>query len=217
AKGILTDLKEKGSVTRGWLGVMIQKITPELAKSFGLKQSDGALVGDVIPGSPADQAGIKRGDVIVKFKNQDVKSMETLPKLVAAVIPGSKVDVEVIRDGKRMTVPVTIAVLKDEESKPREAPPVDLLGIHAQDITPELAESMQLDTSEGVLIAEVNPGEAGAEAGLRRGDVVTEMNRRPIRNMADYSAVASKIKSGDTVLFLLKRGGTTIYIAVKVK
>lgn len=220
AKSILTELKEKGSVTRGWLGVMIQRITPELAKSFGLKENDGALVGDVISGGPADEAGIKRGDVISKFNNQEIKTMESLPKYVASVTPGKKVDIEIIRDGKRKTIPVTIAILKDkmaEEGVAKQETAVDLLGVQVQDITRELADSLQLDVVEGVLIAEVTPGEAGAEAGLRRGDVVTEMNRKPIKGVSDYNQIASKIKSGDSALFLVKRGGTTIYIAVKVK
>jgi serine protease Do len=219
AKAIMSDLKEKGSVTRGWLGVMIQKITPDLAKSFGLKESDGALVGDVIPGGPAEKAGIKRGDVIVKFNGQDIKSMESLPKYVAGVTPGKKVDLEIVRDGKRKTMPVTIAVLKDKEAEEmtKHEAASDLLGIQVQDITKELAESLQLDTTEGVLIAEVMPGEAGAESGLRRGDVIAEMNKKPIKSISDYNEIASKVKAGDTVLFLLKRGGSTIYVAVKMK
>lgn len=219
AKSILTELKEKGSVTRGWLGVMIQRITPELAKSFGLKENDGALVGDVISGGPADKSGIKRGDVIVKFNNQEIRTMESLPKYVASVTPGKKVDLEIVRDGKRKTISVTIEVLKDKEAeevaKQDTAP--DLLGIQVQDITRELADSLQLDSTEGVLIAEVAPGEAGAEAGLRRGDVITEMNKKPVKSSTDYNTIAAKVKVGDSVLFLLKRGGTTIYVAVKVK
>ena len=220
AKGILTELKEKGTVTRGWLGVMIQRITPELAKSFGLKESDGALVGDVISGGPADEAGIKRGDVIAKFNNQEIKTMESLPKFVAGVTPGKKVDMEIIRDGKLKTISVTIAILKDkaaEEAVAKQDTVTDLLGIQVQDITRELADSLQLEVTEGVLVAEVVPGEAGAEAGLRRGDVITEMNRKPIKSVTDYKQAASKVKADDSVLFLVKRGGTTIYIAVKVK
>ena len=115
AKGILKDLKENGSVTRGWLGVMIQKITPELEKSFSLNQSEGALVGDVIPDGPAAKGGIKRGDVIINFNNQPVSDMEDLPKIVAATNPGSAVDVEVIRDGARKILRVTKEVLKDSQ------------------------------------------------------------------------------------------------------
>ncbi|CCQ92045.1 Serine protease Do [Nitrospina gracilis 3/211] len=212
-KSILPDLKEKGTVTRGWLGVMIQKITPELKDSFNLKSFEGALVGDVIPGGPAEAAGIKRGDVIVRFGKEKVDTMESLPKIVAATPPGEAVDVKIIRDGKPMNISVTIAVLKDEETK---VAALDPLGIQTQDITPELMQSMNLETTEGVLVSDVTPGESGGEAGLRRGDIITEVNRKPVTNVQDYQSAVRGLKSGDTALMLVKRGGTTIYIAVKL-
>jgi len=214
AKSILTDLKEKGAVTRGWLGVMIQKITPELAKSFGLKDSDGALVGDVIPGGPAEKAGIKRGDVIISFDGQPIKEMENLPKIVAATPPDKKVDVDVMRNGQKKTLKVQVAVLKDGE-QPQVAK-ADPLGLKVQDITPDIAQSLKLEDSDGVLVADVTGGGAAAEAGIRRGDIIAEINRSPVKNMADYDRLTGDLKSGSSVLFLIKRGGTTIYIAVKV-
>ncbi|PIR01395.1 MAG: serine protease Do [Nitrospinae bacterium CG11_big_fil_rev_8_21_14_0_20_45_15] len=215
AKGILADLKEKGTVTRGWLGVMIQKITPELATSFGLSSNEGALVGDVIPGGPADKAGIKRGDVIVKFDGKDIKDMEMLPKVVASISPGSDVNVVVIRNGIEKLLSVKIEVLKDA-SQTVVAAAVDPLGLKMQDITPQIAQSLQLESTDGVLVSDVTPGEPGAEAGLRRGDVVTEMNRAPIMNMDDYNRLKKGLQSGKSALFLVRRGGNTIYIAVKI-
>lgn len=213
AKGILQDLKEKGSVTRGWLGVMIQKITPELAKTFGLEESQGALVGDVIPDGPAFKGGVKRGDVIVKFDGQEVKDMEDLPKIVAATTPNSMVDVEVIRDGSSKILRVKIEVLKDNQTT--AVAKADPLGMQVQDITPELAQSLQLEDSEGVLVSDVTPGGAAAEAGLRRSDVIAEMNRAPVKSLADYQRLLMSVKKDASVLFLVKRQGTTIYIAVK--
>ena len=215
AKGILKDLKENGSVTRGWLGVMIQKITPELEKSFGLSQSEGALVGDVIPDGPAAKGGIKRGDVIIKFNNQPVRDMEDLPKIVAATNPGSAVDVEVIRDGSSKILHVTIEVLKD--SQELVVAKADLLGLQVQDITEELAESLKLQGLEGVLVSDVVAGNPASEAGIRRGDVISEMNRSPVKNIGDYQNLLASVKKESSVLFLIKRGGTTIYIAVKVE
>ena len=215
AKGILKDLKENGSVTRGWLGVMIQKITPELEKSFSLNQSEGALVGDVIPDGPAAKGGIKRGDVIINFNNQPVSDMEDLPKIVAATNPGSAVDVEVIRDGVRKILRVTIEVLKD--SQELVVAKADLLGLQVQDITEELAESLKLQGVEGVLVSDVVAGNPASEAGIRRGDVISEMNRSPVKNIGDYQNLLASVKKGSSVLFLIKRGGTTIYIAVKVE
>jgi len=214
AKGILQELKEKGTVTRGWLGVMIQKITPDLAESFNLDRTEGALVGDVIPNSPAEKAGIKRGDVIVKFDQDEVRTMEELPKIVGSTTPGKAVKVEVIRDGKVKVLDVTIAVLKDEEIK---VAALDPMGIQVQDITADIAQSLNLEDVEGVLVSDVTPGEPGGEAGLKRGDIISEVNRSKVKNTSDYNLIASKLKAGDTALMLVKRGGTTIYIAVKLK
>lgn len=214
AKGILKDLRERGTVTRGWLGVMIQKITPDLAKSFGLSQSEGALVGDVIPDGPAAKGGVKRGDVIVMFDGQQVKDMEDLPKIVAATRPNSVVDVEVIRDGSRMTLSVSIELLED--SQETVVAKADPLGLQVQDITEELAQSLKLESVEGVLVSDVTAGNAAAEAGIRRGDVISEMNRSTVKDMRDYQNLLASVEKGSSVLFLIKRGGSTIYIAVKV-
>jgi serine protease Do len=215
AKGILKDLKETGSVTRGWLGVMIQKITPELEKSFGLNQSEGALVGDVIPDGPAAKGGILRGDVITKFNNQAVREMEDLPKIVAATNPGSAVDVEVIRDGSRKVLRVTIEILKDSQEV--VVAKADPLGLQVQDITEELAQGLKLQDLDGVLVSDVAAGNAASEAGIRRGDVISEMNRAPVKNVGDYQNLLASVQKGSSVLFLVKRGGSTIYIAVKVE
>ncbi|MBC8287735.1 MAG: DegQ family serine endoprotease [Nitrospinae bacterium] len=215
AKGILKDLKETGSVTRGWLGVMIQKITPELEKSFGLNQSEGALVGDVIPDGPAARGGVKRGDVIINFNNQPVREMEDLPKIVAATNPGSAVDVEVIRDGSRKILHITIEVLKDSQEV--VVAKADPLGLQVQDITEELAQGLKLQGMEGVLVSDVAAGNAASEAGIRRGDVISEMNRAPVKNTGDYHKLLASVEKGSSVLFLVKRGGSTIYIAVKVE
>ena len=215
AKGILKDLRERGTVTRGWLGVMIQKITPDLAKSFGLSQSEGALVGDVKPDGPAAKGGVKRGDVIVMFDGQQVKDMEDLPKIVAATRPDSVVDVEVIRDGSRMTLSVSIELLED--SQETVVAKADPLGLQVQDITEELAQSLKLESVEGVLVSDVTAGNAAAEAGIRRGDVISEMNRSIVKDMRDYQNLMASVQKGSSVLFLVKRGGSTIYIAVKVE
>ena len=217
-KSILTDLREKGKVTRGWLGVMIQKITPDLAKSFSLKDNKGALVGDVIPEGPAAKAGIQRGDVIVEFNGYKVNNMEQLPKIVAQTTPDTDVNVVVVRDGNSVTLNVHIAILKDGEQKLAQGGATeDPLGMQGQDITPELAQSLDLGSEEGVLVSDVTAGQSAAEAGIKRGDVITEIDRKPVKNMSEYKRSLGAIKKGRTVLFLIKRGGTTIYIAVRIK
>ncbi len=213
AKKILDDLREKGSVTRGWLGVMVQEITPELASTFGLKDNDGALVGNVLPNSPASNGGIKRGDVIVSFDNSVIKEMTNLPKLVAGVNPGTTVPVEVIRDGKNKKLNIKIAVLEEENVK--TASLGNPLGVQTQDISPKLAERLNLSDTMGVLVSDVDPESPAARSGIRRGDVILEINRKQVKNMKDYYALAGKKGPSDTLLMLVKRGSTSIYIAVK--
>ncbi len=215
AQSILPQLKEHGSVTRGWLGVMIQKVTPELAKSFEMEKAKGALVGDVTPNGPASKAGIQRGDVIVKFDNHAVPSVETLPKMVANTAPGKSVGVEVIRDGKTKNINVAIEVLDDQRPKIQKASFGDNLGMQVQNITPDLAQSFNLKDTDGVLVSSVSSGEAAGEAGIKRGDVIVEVNRRPVNNVSDYKKETSKYKDGSTVLLLVKRNGSSIYVAVR--
>jgi serine protease Do len=198
---------------------MIQKITPDLAESFSLKDNKGALVGDVIPEGPAAKAGIQRGDVIVEFNGYKVKNMKQLPKIVAQTTPNTDVNVVVVRDGKSVTLNVHIAILKDGDQKLAQegGATEDPLGMQGQDITPELAKSLNLDSAEGVLVSDVRAGQSAAEAGIKRGDIITEIDRKPVRNMPEYKRSLGNIRKGRTVLFLIKRGGTTIYIAVRIK
>ncbi len=216
AKSILEDLRTKGAVTRGRLGVMIQKITPELAKSFNLSENEGALVGDVIKGSPAERSGIERGDVIVEFDGQPVKTMEELPKLVAQTRPGSEVDVVVVRDGKRKVIRTTIDKLEDRGREILSSK-IEKMGLRVQDITPELMQSLDLDSQDGVLVADVIFDSPASSAGIRRGDVIAEINREKINNLHDFEVKMDKLGTEDTVLLLIKRGGSTIYIAMKMK
>jgi serine protease Do len=141
--------------------------------------------------------------------------MEDLPKIVAATNPGLAVDVEVIREGSRKVLRITIEVLKD--SREVVLAKADPLGLQVQDITEELAQGLKLPDLEGVLVSDVAAGNAASEAGIRRGDVISEMNRAPVTNVADYQNLLASVQKGSSVLFLVKRGGSTIYIAVKVE
>ena len=212
ASSIVKDLKEKGVVTRGWLGIMIQKVTPELARSFGLENNEGALVGDVIPNSPAEKAGIRRGDVVVRFDNKDIKEMENLPRIVAATPPGKTVPTEIVRDGKNKVMDVTVEVFKELGGEP--GPRSDFLGMQVQDITSELAKSLNIKENEGVLVNEIDPAKLAAKAGVKRGDVILEVNRKSTGNVGDYNRIVSLLKKGTNVLLLVKRNGNTIFIPV---
>ncbi|HEY6999839.1 MAG TPA: DegQ family serine endoprotease, partial [Candidatus Binatia bacterium] len=146
-KELLPQLKDKGRVVRGYLGTTVQKITPEIADSLGLKQQKGALVSDVVRGSPAERAGIKTGDIITEFNSKEVRDSAELPNLVARVAPGTSASIKVLRDGKEMTLPITVGEMKDTEvaATGQEGD----LGLAVQPVTPELAQSLGLDRAEG--------------------------------------------------------------------
>ncbi len=212
---IIEDSNAKGTGNRGRLGIIIQKITPELAKLFNLSENKGALVSDVIEGSPAEKSGIERGDVIVEFDGQPVKTMEELPKIVARTEPGLEVDVVVIRDGKRKVIKTTIE--RPGDTRVTAPKNIEKMGLRVQAITPELMQSLDIDFHDGVLVADVIPDSPAGAAGILRGDVVAEINREKINTLNDFQDKMDKAETEDTVLFLIKRGGSTSYIAVKMK
>lgn len=216
AKEILPQLKEKGSVVRGWLGVMVQHITPDIAQSLDLAGKEGALVAAVVKGGPAEKAGIKRGDVILEFDAQKVGKMRDLPSLVAATPVGKAVKVLVLRKGKEMTLTVKIARL--EEEKLAAAAPegeAGALGMKVQAVTPELAEYFELEETEGVVVVGVDGNGPAAEAGIRRGDLILEVNQKPIRSLEDYRKALALKKEEEPSLFWIKRGENTLYFAIR--
>ena len=212
-KEILPQLKDKGRVVRGYLGTTVQKITPEIADSLGVKQQRGALVADVMRGSPAERAGIKTGDIITEFNSKEVKDSAELPGLVAPVAPGASASIKVLRDGKELTLPITVGEMKDTEVA--AAGQQGDLGLAVQPVTPEVAQSLGLDRAEGLVITEVKPGSAADEAGLREGDLITQINRRPVHNLADYNREMAQSKKGQSVLLLVRRGDSSVFLALK--
>jgi len=212
-KELLPQLKDKGRVVRGYLGTTVQKITPEIADSMGLKQQRGALVADVMRGSPAERAGIKTGDIITEFNSKEVKDSAELPALVARVAPGTTASIKVLRDGKEISLPITVGEMKDTEVA--TAGEEGDLGLAVQPLTPEVAQSMGLNRAEGLVITEVKPGSAADDAGLREGDVITEVNRRPVKTLADYNREMARSNKGQSVLFLVRRGDSSVFLALK--
>ncbi len=215
AKELLPQLKEKGKITRGWLGVMIQHVTPELAESFGMSKEKGALIADVVKDSPADSAGIKRGDIILRYNGKDVDKMNDLSRLVAVTPVGKEIELFILREGKEVRLKVKIEEMKEEKEAVAEKGEKDL-GMNVQEITPEIARYLSLEDTSGVIVTEVDADSPAADAEIGRGDIIKEVNRVTIKTLSDYKK-AIKATKGNKVLLLVKRGDSTLFVTVKVK
>jgi serine protease Do len=215
AKDLLPQLK-KGKVVRGWLGVTIQKITPELKDKLNLKAERGALVADVTSGGPADKAGIERGDVIISFDGVEIKEMNELPYMVASTPVGKVAKVEVIRRGKSKSFEVKIGKLKEEQVEEEPAEERSDLGMTVDEITPEMARQFGLSEARGLVVVQVENNSPAEEAGIRRGDIIMEMDQEPMQDIDEYSKKIRRYKKGDTILFLVKRREATLYLTLKV-
>jgi len=213
-KEVLPQLRGKGKVTRGFLGVLIQKVTPEIAESLGMDKGNGALVANVTKDGPADKAGVKVGDVIIEFDGKEVKDSSDLPIIVARTSVDRRASMKVLRDKKEITLTVSVGELKDAEVV-ASAPEKGELGLTVQRLTPQMAESLGLDKSEGVVATAIEPGSAADEAGIRRGDVIVEVDRKPVRNLDEYKKAVAAIRKGRGVLFLVRRGDSTLFLALK--
>jgi len=214
AKDLLPQLKS-GKIIRGWLGVMIQDITPELAKSFGLTAPKGVLISDVLEDSPAKKAGLKRGDIVKHFNGKKAEAAHTLSRFVAATPPKTKVMIEIIRDRKEKKIELTIGTMPQEEQLAM-AGDTTTWGLAVQDLTSELAQRLGLNPGErGVIISSVEPGSPAQEAGLRPGDMVKEVNRQVIQDLRGYNQILAKVKKSEGLLLLVKRHRATSYVFLR--
>jgi serine protease Do len=217
AKSVMSQLKEKGRVTRGWLGVAIQSVTPEIKEKFALKTTEGALVGEVTKGSPAEMGGLKRGDVIISFDGKKVKEMNNLPSIVADTAVGKTVEIIVIRKGKEKRLTVKVGELKEETRMAAGAIPEieGSFGLSVQQLTPELAESLSLKGEKGVLVSGVREGSPASEAGLQRGDLIQEIENKPVENMDAYRKIMRESASKEQILMVIRHGGHSRYVVLK--
>ena len=216
AKELLPQLK-KGKVVRGWLGVVVQGITPDLQAKLKLKDEKGALVADVVKGGPADKAGVQRGDVIVSFEGKQLGESNELPFLVASMPVGQTVKVGVLRKGKKKELQVRIGELKEEEQGVQPAEEErPALGVTVQEITPELAGEYGLPEKTGIIVAQVEDDSPAAEAGIRPGDIILEVDQVPMKTVKQFHTKIRSFKSGDTILFLVRREGGSLYVTLKV-
>jgi serine protease Do len=218
AKSVLGQLREKGKVTRGWLGVYIQRLTPEMADSLNIPGRKGALVADVTKDGPAEKAGIRSGDVIVAFNGKEVSDEHELPQVVATTKPGKKVDVKIVRDGKETTVAVSIVEMEGEPARRAGAPDITKgFGLTVQDITQEVARHFEIENRRGVMVSAVEPGSPADDAGFQEGDIIRQVNRQAVKDTAEFQKFLKNVKGEKTVLFLVERGDARIFIAVKTK
>lgn len=219
AKNIIGQIQEHGTVTRGWLGVLIQHVTPELARQFQLDRPIGALVGEVSPESPAAEAGMRPGDVIVEYDGKEITQMSMVPTLVAQTPVGSEVPVKVIRRGQETELLVTIGKLDedDQPAAPRTREAEEKLGLGVQELTEEVARSLGLKEQVGVLISHVEPGSPAQRAGLRRGEVIVEVNQQPAGNLTEYAELMAAALEKGEVLLLVNRGGQHRFVAISVR
>ncbi|PKN84860.1 MAG: peptidase, partial [Deltaproteobacteria bacterium HGW-Deltaproteobacteria-1] len=216
AKNILADLKTKGKVTRGWLGISVQDISDDIAKNLNHQNKGGALVSDVFKGDPADQAGIKVGDIITEINGKPIKDTHELLLTIAALQVGQKMNVKAIRDGKEMTFRVTVAERKDNVAVASEKSEKGHFGISVQEITPEIARQLGIK-SEGVIITDIQEGSPADEVGMQPQDIIVQVNRVKISSMNDYNREISKAVQKKSVTLLVKRGRASFFVALRTQ
>jgi len=215
ANSVAQSILKYGKVIRGWLGVTIQDLTPELAKSFDVKGDKGALVTDVMKNSPAGKAGLKRGDLIVEFDGKSVEDTTGLRNMVANTAPGKTAQLKVIRQGKGETLTVTLGELPAKIMAKKTEYNNALKGVQVQELTPDLRADLNIPAdAEGVLVVDVS--EDSPSYGLvSKNDVIEEVDRKPVKDLKDYERIVSQIKPSDIVLLLLYRNGGHIYVTIK--
>ncbi|HEX9023148.1 MAG TPA: DegQ family serine endoprotease, partial [Geobacteraceae bacterium] len=215
AKHVVAQLIKKGSVTRGWLGVSIQPVTEEIARSFGLGSSQGALISDIMAGSPAEKGGLRQGDIILRFAGKEIKDPRQLQLAVADTPVGQKVEVEIFRNGKTMRLYVSTANSDSAQAmKPRPVgPQTGWFGLTVE----ELPANMRVNGLGGVVVTAVDPESAAAESGIRRGDIITAVNQKRIAGLGDYARDMKEAERRGGVAILVKRGDANIYFALTIR
>ncbi|MFQ5649351.1 MAG: Do family serine endopeptidase [bacterium] len=221
AKQVMDDLISHGEVVRGYLGVFINTPDAELSEALKIKDNQGAVVTQVVEGTPAAKAGLKEYDVIVEVDGHKIADAQALTNLIASYKPGQKVKLEVIRDGKEKTITVKLEQRPSSKEEVRRTAPHEdevtaRLGLELSNLTRQLADRYGYETEEGVLVTEVRRNSVAEEKGMRPGDLITEIDRQPVRNLSDLERIASKFESGQIVLFQIKRGRNSHFIAMKV-
>ena len=216
ARDIVPQLQAKGHVTRGWLGVSIQEVTPELAKSFGLDKNKGALVAEVFKASPAEKAGIEQGDIILSLNGKEIAESKELSRMMAAAPVGDRVELNILRNGKMITCKVKAVEMEEKDVAIQDAPR-ESLGLTVQDITPDIAQELGLGKAAGVVVAGVEPGSPASDAGIQPGDVIRGVNQKPVKDADDFAAKIGSARKQENILLLIKRGKNNLFAALEQK
>ncbi len=218
---VVGQLRSRGKVIRGWLGVGIQEVTADLAAKFSIKENDGVLVNDVFENEPAARAGLKPGDIIAKVDGHRVETPAGLSRAVAGLTPGTKIELDVIRNGERRTVTVDLGERKEDAvvaSIPSPPPQPEVkLGLSVQDLTPELADKFKIKDQKGVLVNKVDPGSVAQEQGLREGDLIKEVNRQAVASSEEFKSAVAQAKKGESVLLRVVRENRAFYSVLSPK
>jgi serine protease Do len=218
ARSVMDQIVSHGKVVRGYLGLFPQDVTPALAKQFGLSGPGGALISGLKPDAPAARAGLKNGDVILKVNGQPVESANQLRLRISQTAPGTSVKLEISREGKTEDVNVTLGELptdKSAEEAPGEKETGGLEGVEVQELTPDVAQELQLTPgTHGVVVSSVEPSSAAAAAGLSRGDLIQEVNHKPVHSITEYKQ-ALAAAGEHPVLLLVNEGGVTQYVVIE--
>jgi len=216
---IIGQLRAGGKVVRGWLGVGIQPLTPELGEKFGVVDGKGILVNEVFEGDPAEQAGVRSGDIIIKIGKEPVETPNQLSRVVASIGPGEQVTITVIRDNQEKSFPVSLGVKKEQAIVTSLMPSktqVDL-GIDVAPITDNLAEQFKIQEKEGILVTGVARGSLAYTEGLRKGDIISEINRTPVPTIQEFSNAMDEVRPGETILLRILRESSPFFVVLRPK
>jgi serine protease Do len=220
ARGVMEQILKTGKVTRGYLGVSIQAITPDLAKAFNLPSAEGALVGDVSPDSPGAKAGLQKGDVITALNGQKIADYTDLRLRISQTAPGTRINMDVYRNGQKMQMTATLGEFPEKTQTAENAPQGEspaLEGVQVENLSPDITQQLNLPSgTRGVVITRVDPDSTAAETGLERGDVIQEVNRKPVNNVEQFRA-AVRATGNQPLLLLINRGGSSSYVVISPK
>ncbi len=218
-KNVMENIVKEGKVVRGWLGVQIQALTPELARQFNLKDEKGVLLADIVEGGPAEKGGLKRGDVIIEYNGKKIENPFQLRNMVATTKPGDTVNIMVMRNGKALSIKVVVGELPDGVAAVEIPEKFDnvLRGVQVQDLTDEMIKRLGITKKiRGVIITNISE-DSPSSGILSEGDIILEVNKTPVSNVREYNEIVSKIEKNQEVLLLIMRGGSNLYITISVR